>query len=137
MKKYGIKESLANFGISLGHTIYKPVWPLMFFAIALYLAEGQGIEVSGSWIASALITSVILSAAAPAVPGGGMVCLTLLFTQFGLPMERMAEAVTIITVADFPTTATAVVSVQFLLILAADKFSMLDRNVLLKAEKQK
>lgn len=136
-KKYGIKESLANFGVSMGHTLYKSVAPLVLFSITVYTAETAGIEVSASWLISALITSVILSAAAPSVPGGGMVCLSILFTQFGLPMERMGEAVTVNTVTDFFVTAVAVVGVQFLLILAADKFSMLDRNVLLKAEKQK
>lgn len=127
-EKYGINPSLANFGVSFGQIVYKPSASIMFIAVALYIAEIAGIKISFLWVAMAIFVSIILSVATPSIPGGMLASLSVLFLQLGLPMETMGVVITICTLMDFFATATYVISVGFVVILAADEFSMLDKD---------
>ena len=127
-KKYGVASGLANFGVSFGQIIYMPPAAIIYIVSALYVAEISGVQISFLWLVMAIFVSIVLSIATPSVPGGLLASLSVLFLQLGLPMEAMGVVITICTLLDFFGTATYVISVGFVVILAADEFSMLDKD---------
>ena len=60
---------------------------LMVFALAL--AKVYGVTVSGSALLMMAFTVVILSMGAPGIPGAGVICLSVLLEQLGVPTEAV------------------------------------------------
>ncbi len=57
---------------------------------ALYFARIYGLPVSANMLLSLFISIIILSMGSPGVPGGNLVCLTLLIPQIGVPAEAIS-----------------------------------------------
>ena len=126
----GIRENLANFGVPFGQTLFKPGIAFFFISAALYTAEQFGITISGVLLISAMIVCTILSSATPPIPGGALASFSVLFVQLGLPTESLAVVLALNTLVEFPRTALNIAAGQFELILAADRFSLLDKEKL-------
>ena len=129
-KEYGIEESLANFGVPFAQIIYKPTVAFLFFSSAVFAAERFGITISVSWFVTAFLLSIILSIATPPIPGGTMASLSVLAAQLALPLDGIAVVLALNIVLDFIDTPVFVFSGHAMLVVAADKFDMLDKKVL-------
>ena len=56
---------------------------------SLALAQIYGVDISGGGLLSVVISIIVLSIGAPGVPGSGMICLSVLLTQLGVPVEAV------------------------------------------------
>jgi Na+/H+-dicarboxylate symporter len=56
----------------------------------LFLANVFGIKIDGSALFSMVFSIIVLSIGAPGIPGSGLVCLSVLLTQLGVPAEALS-----------------------------------------------
>ena len=94
-EKLGISPKVANFSIPLGATINMDGTCIFLTIFGFYLARLYGIDVSVSTILSLAITIILLSLGAPGVPGSGIVCLGIVITQLGVPIEGLGLVIAI------------------------------------------
>lgn len=131
-EKLGIDKKLVEFGIPIGQVLFKPGIIIELFCMELGFAELYGLPITLPWLMIGLLTNLLLSFAVPPIPGGGMMALTIAFTQMDIPMEVMGVAIAVSTITDFPSTAYCISSWQLAMIDVADSLGMLDKGTLRK-----
>jgi Na+/H+-dicarboxylate symporter len=119
VEELGISKRLANFGVPFGQILYKPGVSVLFWFAAISAASSVGAETSVTWIVTALIVCIILSAAAPPVPGGMSASFTILFIQLGLATEDLAIILSITSILDFLITGVNIFTGQCLLAITS------------------
>ena len=77
-----------------------------------------------------MINAVILSVAAPPIPGGALTCYTLMMLQLGVPLEAVSLAAAANIALDFTATAGQIHSLMVQLTHGAKQLGMLDESVL-------
>ena len=130
--RYGIDEKLVSFGIPLGVVTYKASSTLNYMLQSLFFAEMYAVDVSVSWIAVMMLTSLLLSLATPPIPGGGLAAYAVLFAQLGIPEEALAIALACETVFDFVITGTQQFSIPLVLLNVAQGLGLVDQDTLRK-----
>lgn len=88
-KNLKISKKLYSFSIPLGATINMDANVVAFTMIALFLAKEFGIEISAADMTSLVITVIVLSFGCPGIPGAGIIIMTVLLAQLGLPAEAL------------------------------------------------
>lgn len=121
VNKLGVSRRVANFGVPFGQILYKPGVSILFLYAAFSSAESGNTEVSVTWIVTALLVSIVLSAAAPPVPGGMSASFAILFSQLGLPLDNLAIILSLTSILDFLVTSVNIFSAQCVLTIAARK----------------
>ena len=104
-------------------------------AISLCMAEIYAVNISPTWILTALIVSVILGIAAPPIPGGALTCFTMLFVQLNIPAEGIPTVIALNVLRDFFATACNIFTLQMEMVELAGDLNMLDYNKLRKEMK--
>ena len=89
-KKLRISPRLYSFSIPLGATINMDGLSLMLSLTTLFFANAFGITITPADLLSLIITIIILSIGTPGIPGAGILCLTILFKQYGIPIEALS-----------------------------------------------
>ena len=103
--KFQIKQELSSFGIPFGMVIFKPTLALFYLFVCFYFASVNGVAVSASWIATAIVITAVASIATPPIPGGAAATYTILFLQLGIPAESLVMVIAIDMIFDFFITA--------------------------------
>ena len=86
-EKLGISKKVYSFSIPLGATINMDGTSILLIVSSLFICRAYGIHVPPSSLFSLCLTVMMLSLAAPGVPGAGMVCLAIVLQQLGAPIE--------------------------------------------------
>ena len=121
VEKHGIPKRLASFGIPFCSILYAPGMAAMYWFASVAMAEQGGGVVSPSWIATALLLSVVLTCSTPTVPGGCAASFSILFSQMALPTEYLAVVISLSILLDFVCTATNVFSGECMLLMTAKR----------------
>ena len=129
-RRMGITKKLVNFGVPLGTAFSRPGHAVTFFCVCLFMASYYDVTMSITWVFVALLTSGLLALAVPPVPGGGIVCYSILFLQLGIPVDALAIAVVLEILLDFISTALNMVAVPADLVRVANKLDMIDKETL-------
>ena len=103
---------------------------IQFFIVSLCIGQSFGTEITIIWIITSIITSTILTIATPPIPGGGLSCYTILFTQLGIPSAGIALVISIELLMDAFLTACNLAFLQTELVLSAKKLNLLDEEKL-------
>lgn len=93
--KLGISSKIYSFSLPLGAYINMDGNCVYFTICALFLARLSGITLSPLQTVVLLITVVVLSFGSPGMTGGGIVCLTVILTQLGVPLSAVTVIVSI------------------------------------------
>ena len=88
-KKLGIDRKIFSLSIPLGATVNMDGTCVHMAVFALALAKIYGVELSVGAIASMIFSIIVLSVGAPGIPGSGLICLSVLLTQIGVPVEAL------------------------------------------------
>lgn len=136
-KDLGIDKKMTGFGVPLGIVLYKPVIAINFTACALYLTGVCGGKASVSWMLSSVLFISILAIAMPPIPGGELICYTLLLSRLRLPSDAMNTLVILNVFFDFFATGFGMTYLQCELLLQAGNMHLLDKESLCKASKRK
>jgi len=135
IKKLGIDERVANFGVPLGNVLYRPGSAIYFMLLGLFAAEVYQVAITPVFLIMLIIMSTLLAIATPPFPGGALTCYSVLFVQLGIPLEALTIAVALDIVTDFIITSTDLIYFQIEIIEITDQLGMLDKDVLHKKEK--
>ena len=125
-EKLGIDKKIINIGVPLGQVVFMPGFSVLYFVMGLCMAEIYGVEISPVWLATALIIAVVLAVATPPIPGGALVCYTILLLQLEIPAQAIALAVAINVILDFFATAVDLFCLEAELTELAGELKMLD-----------
>lgn len=129
-KKLGVPSDLSKMGHPLGNIIYCSAFSSGFVAVIYYLAEINKSNVEISWFIIAWISITIISCAMPPVSGGTLVGIGIMLASVGIPSSQLALAGTLAMLGDFVMTATKISTLHLELVLQADHWKKLDRNIL-------
>lgn len=85
----GISKKIYSLSIPLGATVNMDGSCVYMAIFALALAKTYGIPITGASITGLVLSIVVLSIGAPGIPGSGLICLSVLLTQIGVPTEAV------------------------------------------------
>ncbi|MCR4891336.1 MAG: cation:dicarboxylase symporter family transporter [Lachnospiraceae bacterium] len=88
-KKIGISRRIFSLSIPLGATLNMDGTCIHLSVFALALAKIYGVEITGAAMLSMVISIFVLSMGAPGIPGAGLICLSVLLSQMGVPVEAV------------------------------------------------
>ena len=104
-KKLHISPKLYSFSIPLGATINMDGLSVLLSLTTLFFANAFGITLSPAEILSLVFTIIVLSVGTPGIPGTGLICLSVLFRQCGIPIEALSIFVGVYSLLDPINTA--------------------------------
>lgn len=89
-KKMGLKEELFGFSLPLGATINMDGAAIRIGASAVFAADVLGVNLSLSAMIGIVLTGTLASIGTAGVPGAGIITITTVLVQAGLPIEIVA-----------------------------------------------
>lgn len=99
-EKLGISPKVYSFSIPLGATINMNGACIQLAISALAIAQIYGISITGKMLVVMCVTIIVLSMGAPGIPGMGIILLTVILTQFNVPVEGVSLIIGIYPILD-------------------------------------
>jgi len=85
--KLGVNNSVASFTVPFGATINMDGTAIMQGVATVFIANAYGVELGITGYLTVILMSVLASIGTAGVPGVGLIMLSMVFTQVGLPVE--------------------------------------------------
>jgi Na+/H+-dicarboxylate symporter len=92
-EKLGVSNEIASFVLPLGATVNMNGTAIYQGASTIFIAQVFGIDLGLTDLLTVVLTATLASIGAAGVPGIGMVTLTIVLTQIGIPLEGIALVV--------------------------------------------
>ena len=127
-KKLGISEIIYSFSLPLGATINMDGSCITLVISALFFAKIYQLPMTGSMLLQLFISIMVLSVGSPGVPGGNLVCLTLLIPQIGVPAEAISLLIGLYPIISMMQTMTNVTGDAVVTSIVARSENMVDLN---------
>ena len=89
-ERLGVRNSVASFTVPFGATINMDGTAIMQGVATVFLANVYGIDLGIGGYLTVIMMAVLASIGTAGVPGVGLVMLTMVLTQVGLPVEGIA-----------------------------------------------
>ncbi len=124
----GIPSSLYSFSIPVGTSLNKSVTSLYYSVMVLSAAHIYGINITPSAMLQLMASIVLLSLTTPALPGSGVISLSVLLVQAGCPVEFVGIGVSIEMMTDFAETMNGCFANMVCTLFAAERENLLDRE---------
>lgn len=86
-KRMGVDNSVASFTVPFGATINMDGTAIMQGVATVFIANVYGVELGLSGYLTVILMSVLASVGTAGVPGVGLIMLSMVFVQVGLPVE--------------------------------------------------
>jgi DAACS family dicarboxylate/amino acid:cation (Na+ or H+) symporter len=103
--KMGVKNSVASFTVPLGATINMDGTAMMQGVATVFIANVYGVDLTLTQYLMVILTATLASIGTAAVPGVGLIMLTMVLEQVGLPVEGIALILGVDRVLDMMRTA--------------------------------
>ena len=87
VSKYGVNKSFASFSIPLGATINMDGTAIMQGCATYFLAAYYGIDLVFSDFVLIILTATVASIGTAGIPSAGIIMLSLILTELGIPLE--------------------------------------------------
>ena len=127
-KKLGISEKIYSFSLPLGATINMDGSCITLIISALFFARIYQLPTTSSMLLQLFIAIIVLSVGAPGVPGGNLVCLTILIPQIGVPAEAISLVIGLYPLISMMQTMANVTGDAVVTTIVAKSEKMLDTN---------
>ena len=101
----GVQKSVASFTVPLGATINMDGTAIMQGVATVFLANTYGVDLSLADYLSVILVATLASIGTAGVPGVGLIMLTMVLNQVGLPAEGIALIIGIDRILDMTRTA--------------------------------
>lgn len=128
-QKMGVSPSIYKLSIPLGSTINMDGTTIYLVVSTMFLALISGVEIPLEAYMSLAVTILLLSMAAPAVPGAAIACLSTLLAIVGVPNESIAVLIGILPLLDPVFTASNVIGDGVVTTLVARSENALDMEM--------
>jgi Na+/H+-dicarboxylate symporter len=87
IQRLGVNNSVASFTVPFGATINMDGTAIMQGVATVFIANLYGVELGMAGYLTVIMMSVLASIGTAGVPGVGLIMLSMVFTQVGLPEE--------------------------------------------------
>ena len=121
-EKLGVDNKVASFAVPLGTTVNMDGTAIMQGVATVFIAQFYGIDLSVNAYLMVILTATMVSIGAAGVPGVGIVMLSMVLAQAGLPIEGIGLIIgvdrlldmmrTVVNVTGDATVATIVASTE-------------------------
>ena len=128
-RRLGVHNSVAGFSIPLGATINMDGTAIMQGVATVFIAQVYGVELSMVALLSVVVTATLASIGTAAVPGVGLITLSLVLQQAGLPVEGIALIIGVDRLLDMVRTAVNVTGDVTVSVIVAKSEQQLDEEV--------
>ena len=133
--RLGINRHFAIASIPHGLVMYMPMNCVGALTFSIFAAIHYNIAFSNPWFITLILLSVLLSVAAPPVPGVDLLAYIVIFAQLGIPGTAMIDAMIFDVAFSLIASAGNQLLLQLDLILQADNMGVLNKNILHKLNK--
>ncbi|MCC5833306.1 MAG: dicarboxylate/amino acid:cation symporter [Opitutales bacterium] len=127
--RLGVKNSVASFTVPLGATINMDGTAIMQGVATAFIAQAYGIPLGVSDYMVVILTATLASIGTAGVPGVGMIMLSMVLLQVGLPVEGIALIIGIDRLLDMVRTAVNVTGDATVTAIVAKGEGALDESV--------
>ena len=127
--RLGIDNSVASFTVPLGATINMDGTAIMQGVATVFIANVFGVDLAITDFLMVVLTATLASIGTAAVPGVGLVMLTMVLNQVGLPVEGIALIIGVDRLLDMMRTACNVTGDCAVSCIVASSEGALDRGV--------
>lgn len=103
--KLGVNNSVASFTVPFGATINMDGTAIMQGVATVFIANAYGVELGITGYLTVILMSVLASIGTAGVPGVGLIMLSMVFTQVGLPVEGIGLILGVDRILDMIRTA--------------------------------
>jgi Na+/H+-dicarboxylate symporter len=104
-EKMGVDNSVASFTVPLGATLNMDGTAMMQGVATVFIANVYGVDLTLTQYLMVILTATLASIGTAAVPGVGLVMLTMVLNQVGLPVEGIALIIGVDRLLDMMRTA--------------------------------
>ncbi len=104
-KRIGVDNSIASFTVPLGATINMDGTSIMQGVATVFIAQAYGIDISLGGYLAVIATATLASIGTAGVPGVGLITLSMVLQQVGLPVEGIALIIGVDRLLDMIRTA--------------------------------
>ena len=134
--KLGVPNNVASFAVPLGATINMDGTAIMQGVATIFIAQFYGIDLGLTALLTVVLTATLASIGTAAVPGVGLITLTLVLDQVGLPVEGIALIIGVDRLLDMLRTAVNVTGDATVATIVASSEDQLDHEVFNTPEQQ-
>ncbi len=127
--RLGVDNSVASFTVPLGATINMDGTAIMQGVATVFIANVFGVDLAITDFLMVVLTATLASIGTAAVPGVGLVMLTMVLNQVGLPVEGIALIIGVDRLLDMMRTACNVTGDCTVSCIVASSEGALDRGV--------
>ena len=125
----GVDNSVASFTVPFGATINMDGTAIMQGVATVFIANAYGVELGITGYLTVILMSVLASIGTAGVPGVGLIMLSMVFTQVGLPVEGIGIILGVDRLLDMVRTAVNVSGDAVVSVVVAKSEGKLDTNV--------
>ncbi|MDX3775466.1 dicarboxylate/amino acid:cation symporter [Chromatiaceae bacterium AAb-1] len=90
VKRLGVKNNVRSFTVPLGATLNMDGTSIMQGVATVFIAQVYGVDLSVSDFLMVILTATLATIGTAGVPGAGLIMLTMVLQQVGLPVEGIA-----------------------------------------------
>lgn len=125
----GVKKELAAFTIPLGATINMDGTAIMQGVATVFIAQLYGVALGVPEFLTIILTATLASIGTAGVPGVGLVMLSMVLTQVGLPVEAIAIILGIDRILDMSRTVVNITGDAVCTVIVAKQEGELDESI--------
>lgn len=125
----GVKKELAAFTIPLGATINMDGTAIMQGVATVFIAQLYGVSLGIPEFLTIILTATLASIGTAGVPGVGLVMLSMVLTQVGLPVEAIAIILGIDRILDMSRTVVNITGDAVCTVIVAKQEGELDESI--------
>lgn len=127
--RLGVSRQVSSFSIPLGVTINMDGTAIMQGVATVFVANAYGLSLTMEDYVLVILTATLASIGTAAVPGAGLIMLTMVFMQVGLPVEGIALILGVDRLLDMMRTSVNVTGDIVVSTLVAKQLEMLDEQM--------
>lgn len=127
--KLGVSDKISSFTIPLGATINMDGTAIMQGVAAIFIAQVFGVHLNFNQQLMIILTSTLSSIGTAGVPSAGVIMLTMVLQQVGLPIEGVALVLSVDRIVDMFRTATNITGDAICTVIVANSEKELNKEV--------
>ena len=128
-KKLGVDNSVASFTVPFGATINMDGTAIMQGVATVFIANAYGVDLGMAGYLTVILMSVLASIGTAGVPGVGLIMLSMVFAQVGLPVEGIGLILGVDRLLDMIRTAVNVSGDAVVSVIVGKSEKKLDESI--------
>ncbi|RKR04293.1 Na+/H+-dicarboxylate symporter [Kushneria sinocarnis] len=128
-KNLGISEGVSSFVLPVGATINMDGTAIYQGVVAIFIAQLLGVDLSMTDYGMIIVTGTLASIGTAGVPGAGLIMLSIVMSQVGLPLEAIGVVAGVDRILDMARTSVNVAGDLMVTTLVGKSEGELDRTV--------